>query len=166
MNDYESLYVIMHVFRPYCDHWSVARHASVIMIILYFSERWDDMLSFDMLFLVFQSVLRISRTIFLTNWYVTAVAWLILYRGAIRLIFHISFPVDMNKINEKESMAFVLDLVANCYQSRMNDYESLYVILHIFRPCCDHWSVMCNASMSMTYFLFFLKDEMICFHLI
>ena len=131
MNDYESLYVIMHVFRPYCDHWSVARHASVIMIILYFSERWDDMLSFDMLFLVFQSVLRISRTIFLTNWYVTAVALLILYKGAIKFIFHISFPVDMNKINEKESMVFVLHLVANCDQSRMNSYDSLYTIMHI-----------------------------------
>ena len=132
MNDYESLYMILHIFRPCCDHWSVMCNASMSMTyFLFFSERWDDMLSFDMLFLVFQSVLRISRTIFLTNWYVTAVALLILYKGAIKFIFHISFPVDMNKINEKESMAFVLHLVANCDQSRMNSYDSLYTIMHI-----------------------------------
>ena len=72
----------------------------------------------------------------------------------------------MNKTNQKESMAFVLNLFSNCYRSRMDDYESLHAIMHIFRACCDQWSVTCNASMIMTYFCFFLRDEMICFNLI
>ena len=133
MNDYESLYAIRHIFRPCCDHWSVAWHASVIMTISYFSERWDDRLSFDMLFILFQSVLRNFQMIFLKNWYLTAVVLLILWRGPIKFIFHILFVVDMNETNEEGSMAFVLHLVPNCYQSRMNDYDSLYAIMHISR---------------------------------